>query len=64
MKTKAAAGYYVVTLKAYGDLSLSTADMVTHLYVGADEWAIRGVWTQLGSLGWKLTSKSVFLPVP
>ncbi|MEO6028508.1 MAG: hypothetical protein ABIR79_16705, partial [Candidatus Binatia bacterium] len=64
LKAKAAEGYYVLTLKAYGDLSTSVADMVTHAYVGDDEWAIRGLWTAQGSKGWKLSNKSTFYPVP
>jgi hypothetical protein len=64
LKTKKADGYYVLTLKTYGDLSASVSDMTTHVYVGEDEWAIRGLWTAQGTKGWKLGNKSVFLPVP
>jgi cysteine-rich repeat protein len=64
LKAKQADGYYVLTLKAYGDMSQTTADMVTHAYIGADEWAIRGLWTAQGAKGWKLSNKATFYPVP
>jgi cysteine-rich repeat protein len=64
IKTKQAAGHYVLTLKAYGDLSQSVADMVTRVYVGSEEWAIRGLWTQQSTKGWKLSNKATFYPVP
>lgn len=38
--------------------------MRTHVYVGDDEWAIRGRWTPQGDKGWELTNKATFLPVP
>jgi hypothetical protein len=38
--------------------------MSTHVYIGADEWAIRGLWTAQGTKGWKLSNKATFLPVP
>ena len=64
MKAKQGDGYYVVTLKAYGDLSQTVADMTTHAYVGAQEWVVRGLWTAQGTKGWKLSNKATFLPVP
>jgi cysteine-rich repeat protein len=64
LKTKAAAGYYVLQIKAYGDMRSAVSDMRTHVYIGADEWAIRGLWTAQGEKGWKLSNKATFLPVP
>jgi hypothetical protein len=64
VKTKAGAGYYVLTLKAYGDLRSAVADMTTHVYVGDDEWVVRGMWSAQADKGWKLSNKQTFLPVP
>ncbi len=64
VKAKAGDGYYVLTLKAYGDLSTAVADMTTHVYVGGDEWVVRGLWTAQSAKGWKLSNKATFLPVP
>jgi hypothetical protein len=65
IKTKRGPGYYVLTLKAYGDLTEAVADMSTHVYVGADEWVVRGMWTAQGTKGWKLSNKQTFLePLP
>jgi hypothetical protein len=67
MKAKYRDGYYLITLKAYGDLSATIADMVTHVYSGSSEWAVRGTWTAVGPnavKGWKLGKGDVFLPVP
>jgi hypothetical protein len=66
-KAKYREGYYVMTLKSYGDLRDTVSDMVTHVYSGANEWAVRGQWTPIGtngSKGWKLGKGDVFLPVP
>ena len=59
--------YYIMTLKAYGNLRTTVSDMVTHVYSGTNEWAVRGQWTAVGpnaSKGWKLGKGDVFLPVP
>ncbi len=62
MKIRGKDGYYVFTLQAYGDGSAAVADMRTQVFVGATQWALRGVWTQLpGGKGWRLNKKSVFL---
>ncbi len=63
LKAKKADGYYVVTVKTYGDLSTATADMSTHAYIGTGEWVVRGLWTAQGTKGWKLSNKATFLPV-
>ncbi len=62
MKTKAGLGYFIVSLKAYGDLGMSVQDMTTHVYVGDEEWVVRGLWIQQ-SKGWKLTGKTLLEPV-
>jgi hypothetical protein len=64
VKIKRGADHYVVTLKAYGELGAAVADMTTHVYVGSDEWVIRGLWRPLGTKGWRLDAKATFLPVP
>ena len=48
---------YRVTLTAFGDLSAATGEMTTHLYIGAQEWTLRGRWLPSSS-GWKLDAKS------
>jgi cysteine-rich repeat protein len=66
-KAKYRENYYIMTLKAYGDLSASVSDMVTHVYSGTNEWAVRGQWKPVGPNavnGWKLGKGDVFLPVP
>ena len=52
-----------MTVKAYGDLSGRSPTWRTHVYVGNDEWVVRGMWTPQGTKGWKLTKKTTFLPV-
>jgi hypothetical protein len=44
---------YVVTVYAYGDLSASTTEMTTHVFVGAQEWTLAGHWLKT-SHGWHL----------
>jgi cysteine-rich repeat protein len=64
IKLKRGKGYYVVSLRAYGDLSAAVADMRTHVYVGSDEWVVRGQWKAVSDKGWKLSNKDALLPVP
>ncbi|MCC6850278.1 MAG: hypothetical protein IT294_17440 [Deltaproteobacteria bacterium] len=62
MKIRGKDGYYIFTLQAYGDGGAAVADMRTQVFVGATEWALRGVWTELpGGKGWRLNKKSLFL---
>ncbi len=62
MKIRGKDGYYQFTLQAYGDASGAVAEMRTQIFVGATEWALRGVWTELPSgKGWRLNKKSEFL---
>jgi hypothetical protein len=64
LKSKRGIDFYIMTIKTYGDLSASVADMTTHVYSGTDEWVVRGLWTAQGTKGWKLSNKATFLPVP
>jgi cysteine-rich repeat protein len=48
---------YRVTLTAYGDLSAATGEMTTHLFIGGQEWTLKGRWLPSNS-GWKLDPKS------
>ncbi|MFN8545350.1 MAG: hypothetical protein U0807_14235 [Candidatus Binatia bacterium] len=53
-------GNYKVSLIAYGPLGEAAADMTTHVYVGAREFVVRGIWERIGS-GWRLTGRSQLL---
>ncbi len=64
LKAKSRLGYYKLTLKAYGQMDGAVADMVTRVYIGSNQWAVRGVWEQVGTKGWRLGKSAVFLPVP
>jgi cysteine-rich repeat protein len=63
LKSKKGVGFYILSVKAYGDLSGAVADMSTHVYVGTDEWVVRGLWKQQGTKGWKLGKHDALLPV-
>ena len=52
-------GAYLVTLRAYGDLSRATDRMTTHIFVDAQEWTLAGRWLRT-SHGWRLDLTSTF----
>src|SRR5262249_17078456 len=60
LKVVAKPGYYKFTLKAYGDVTGAQPDMRTQVFVGAEEWRVRGIWQQLKK-GWLLTQKPASL---
>ncbi|MCC6766476.1 MAG: right-handed parallel beta-helix repeat-containing protein [Deltaproteobacteria bacterium] len=62
LKVRGKDGAYAFTMQAYGDGSAAVADMRTQVFVGSNEWALRGRWTELpGGKGWRLNKKSEFL---
>ena len=59
LKVRKRGGAYVVTFRAYGNLSAATDRMTTHLFVGAQEWTLAGHWLK-NSHGWRLDATSSF----
>ncbi|HVP75836.1 MAG TPA: SdrD B-like domain-containing protein, partial [Gaiellaceae bacterium] len=57
----ACVGYYAIKLKAYGEAGRAVSDMETQIYGGGHGWAVRGVWQQVASKGWRLYKKSELL---
>jgi len=56
MKAKKLVRGYRVTIKAYGDLTGATEHMVTHVFIGAQEWTVIGRWRQLHN-GWRFSGE-------
>ncbi len=48
---------YRVTLTAYGDLSDAIGQMTTRLFIGAQQWTLRGQWVATRD-GWQLDPRS------
>jgi hypothetical protein len=48
-------GGYRGTVKGYGNLYLSRAEMVTHVHAGSHEWTVVGLWEQR-TRGWRFTN--------
>jgi hypothetical protein len=48
---------YRVTLQAYATLPGATAQMTTHIHLGAQEWTLRGQWVPTKN-GWQLDPES------
>jgi hypothetical protein len=50
---------YRVTVLAYGDFSQVTDTMITHWYIGVQEWTLRGRWVPTRS-GWQLDEDATY----
>jgi hypothetical protein len=56
MKAKKLVRGYRVTIKAYGDLSAATDHMVTHVFLGSEQWTVLGHWRKVNN-GWRFTDR-------
>jgi len=56
----ACVGYYLIAIKAYGDIPVPTEDMRTRISVGGRRWAARGMW-RATKQGWRFDKKSTRL---